>query len=144
MNRIATILLAAAALAAPAIAGEPPEGSWVCSPDRPGDGLKLEVTYAADGTLAGKGDIAPGPADPTARLKFLYKGTWQRAGNQLLEVLLNPTVTEAVLKGKELSEQAKSMLLYNMTVPSSTTIRMDGETMYLVGANTMVCRKAEK
>jgi hypothetical protein len=139
------LLLASALLAAPsAFAGEPPEGSWVCAPDTPGAGLKLEVTYAADGTIAGKGDVAPGPQDPTARLKFHYKGTWQRSGDQLLEVLLNPTVTEAVLKGKELPEQQKAMLLYGMTQPSSTTIRMDGEVMTLVGAGSnMVCRKAE-
>lgn len=137
------LILASAVLAAPAFAaGEPPEGSWVCSPDRPGDGLKLEVTYNADGTLAGKGDIAPGPDDPTARLKFNYKGTWQRAGDQLLELLLNPTVTEAVLKGKALSEQQKSMLLYGMTAPSSTTIRMEGDVMKLVGANTLACKRA--
>ncbi len=69
----------------------------------------------------------------------------QRSGDQLLEVLLNPTVTEAVLKGKELPEQQKAMLLYGMTQPSSTTIKMDGDVMTLVGSGSnMVCRKAEK
>jgi hypothetical protein len=140
MKPLHILLMASAVLAAPAFA-EPPEGAWTCSPDTPGAGLKLDVTYAADGTLTGKGDVAPGPDDPTARLKFTYKGTWQRSGDQLLELLLNPTVTEAVLKGKELPEQAKAMLLYGMTQPSSTTIKMDGDVMKLTGpANTMVCR----
>jgi hypothetical protein len=143
MKPLHILLMASVVLAAPAFAAEPPEGSWTCSPDTPGAGLKLDVTYAADGTIAGKGDVAPGSQDPTARLKFHYKGTWQRSGDQLLEVLLNPTVTEAVLKGKELPEQQKAMLLYGMTQPSSTTIEMDGEKMKLVGAaNTMVCRRS--